>query len=118
MQCLRCVIGPRNSSRGNARPVALVDRRLREDKEMALSRCLERHANPKGRANEYVGHVKSTGYPDTAIVCGLCDRPGVMWLTVEESEAYENGRRIFQGPNLFTQMRAGEGGVVLLAEHS
>jgi len=78
---------------------------------MALSRCLEQHANPKGRTNTYVGDVKPVGYPETAIVCGLCDRPGVMWLTDEEAQAYEKGCRIFQGPNLFTQMRAGEGGL-------
>ena len=77
---------------------------------MALSRCLKQHAGPKGRTTTYIGFVRPVGYPDTALVCGHCDRPGVIWVNREEAEAYGHGQRVFQGPNKFTQMRAGEKG--------
>ena len=79
---------------------------------MALCRCLEKHSWPEGRkGNEYVGFVIPVGYPETALICGLCNNPGVIWLTVPEKEAYEKGGRIFIGPNKFAQMKAADSGV-------
>ena len=78
---------------------------------MALSRCLEQHASPQGRSHTYQAYVLPVGYPDTALVCGNCDRPGAIWLTPPEADAYTRGERVFEGPNAFTKMRAGDGGL-------
>lgn len=78
---------------------------------MALSRCLEAHSPPQGRSNVYQAYVLPLGYPDTALVCGNCDRPGAIWLTPEEARAYDSGERAFEGPNAFTKMRAGNNGL-------
>ena len=73
---------------------------------MALVRC-EQH-RPKGRTADYVRSVESVGYPDSAAVCGLpgCDNPGLVWLTTEESRAYETGERIFQLPTQAAKVKA------------
>ncbi len=73
---------------------------------MAVSRCLETHAWPKGRVRKYIGYLKPLGYPETSLICGLCDNPGVIWIEKEESETYIHGQRIFDGPNAFTRMKA------------
>ncbi len=78
---------------------------------MSICRCLEVHCWPRGRKQEYVAYVKPLGYPDTALVCGRCDNPGVIWLTHDEKSAYEEGVRIFEGPNRFTRMRADDSGL-------
>lgn len=64
---------------------------------MALVRC-EQHGNPKGRTTDYVRSAEPVGYPDSAAVCGLkdCDNPGLVWLTEEENNAFEEGERIFR----------------------
>lgn len=80
---------------------------------MALCRCLSsNHSWPKGRKTQYVAYVKPVGYPNTALICGLCDLPGVIWLNPKEKESYEKGTRIFHGPNNFTRMRADDSGVI------
>jgi hypothetical protein len=80
---------------------------------MALCRCLELHSWPVGRTDHYVSYVSPVGYPSTALICGLndCYNPGVIWLTKLEEAAYENGQRIFTGPNAFAKMKASENGV-------
>jgi hypothetical protein len=79
---------------------------------MALTRCLSHHAWPQGKkGNNYVGYVMPIGYPKTALICGLCDNPGVIWLTVKEKKEYESGIRIFIGPNKFAKMMADDAGV-------
>lgn len=78
---------------------------------MALCRCLESHSWPVGRRSNYVSYVLPIGYPDTALVCGLCLNPGVIWLTESEEAAYHQGNRIFTGPNAFCQMKASDNGV-------
>jgi hypothetical protein len=80
-------------------------------RRMALCRCLEIHGWPKGRTHDYVAYAKPVGYPQTALICGLCDNPGVIWLNREEKAAYENGQRIFDGPNRFTRMQTDDGGL-------
>lgn len=79
---------------------------------MALSRCLEKHSHPQGRRMHYTGYVYPMGYPDSALICGNpeCDNPGVIWLNQEEEGDYRNGRRIFDGPNNFTKMKADDSG--------
>ncbi len=64
---------------------------------MALCRCLEKHNWPKGRTHIYVAYTYPLGYPETASLCGLCDNPGVIWLTQAEAVAYALGTRIFAG---------------------
>jgi hypothetical protein len=66
---------------------------------MALVRC-DRHRNPVGRTNRYVGRVRPPGYPQTAALCGRkgCEEPGLVWLTLEEQVAYLQGARVFELP--------------------
>ena len=80
---------------------------------MALCRCLQYHAWPRGRTTSYVAYVHPMGYPNTALICGLsdCKNPGVIWLDGDEAEVYENGRRIFEGPSYFAKMRADDDGL-------
>jgi len=74
---------------------------------MALCRCKE-HSPPEGRRQDYIGFVLPVGYPDTALVCGLCEKPGVIWLTSEEIAGFKKGERIFAGPNKFAKMRTND----------
>ncbi len=78
---------------------------------MALCRCLQGHQWPRGRTVEYLAYVYPVGYPETALVCGRCDNPGVIWLTDSEKEAYARQQRVFEGPNNFVRMKADDGGV-------
>jgi hypothetical protein len=64
---------------------------------MTLCRCLENHSWPEGKnANKYVAYVFPIGYPDTAAICPLCQRAGIIWLTEEEAEAFASGQRVFK----------------------
>jgi hypothetical protein len=78
---------------------------------MALCRCLGKHSPPKGRKNEYVGYAKPVGYPNSALVCGICDCVGVIWMTKPEVDLYRMGERIFDGPNNFARMKADNSGI-------
>lgn len=78
---------------------------------MALSRCLKNHSWPQGRTTQYMGYVFPIGYPQTSLICGRCDEPGVIWLNDSEVKAYQSGERIFDGPNNFTRMKSDEKGV-------
>jgi hypothetical protein len=78
---------------------------------MALCRCLESHAWPTGRISNYISYALPIGYPDTALICGLCSNPGVIWLTQSEENAYQRGDRIFEGPNAFCKMKASDSGL-------
>jgi hypothetical protein len=75
---------------------------------MALCRCEKLHANPIGRVKHYVRSIEPVGYPDTSSICGIprCENPGLIWLTGAESIQYDQGQRIFNGPNNFTKMKA------------
>jgi hypothetical protein len=74
---------------------------------MALVRC-EKHGKPQGRTLTYVRSVEPVGWPDTAAICGLkgCDRPGMIWLTDTESQAYDKGQRVFGFNNASMEVRA------------
>ena len=64
---------------------------------MALCRCIEEHAKPNGRKEEYVYSVKPLGYPSSSAICGRknCKNDGLIWLTAEEYKLYLNGETIF-----------------------
>ncbi len=66
---------------------------------MGLVRC-QKHP-PVGRTRKYMASVRPHGYPDTAAVCGIthCGAPGLLWLESWESDAYEQGERVFALPN-------------------
>ncbi len=83
---------------------------------MALCRCLNAHACPKGRTTRYVAYVHPVGYPKTALICGLCTNPGVIWIDSNELSQYRNGQRIFSGPNNFTKMMADDAGAISAAD--
>jgi hypothetical protein len=74
---------------------------------MALVRC-NNHGKPAGRALHYVRAVKPVGYPNTAAICGRqgCTEPGIIWLTEEESKAYDQGQRVFGFNNASMEVRA------------
>jgi hypothetical protein len=79
---------------------------------MILCRCLERNKWPKGRkGREYVAYLKTIGYPESSTICGLCDNPGVIWIEESEEAAYIDGKRIFDGPNKFTRVKADNSGI-------
>jgi len=78
---------------------------------MALCRCLENHAWPKGKKREYIAYVKPVGYPETSSICGLCDNPGVIWIEDSEVKAYESGRRIFVGQTYVVKMKVDHSGI-------
>jgi len=78
---------------------------------LGLCRCLQIHAWPKGKRRKYVAYVQPVGYPNTSLICGLCNNPGVIWLDRLEVSAYLNGQRIFDGPNAFTRMKVGDDGI-------
>ena len=63
---------------------------------MALVKC-EDHEKPKGRPLSYARSVRPVGWPYTAAICGRadCDNPGLIWLTDDENQSYDKGRRIF-----------------------
>ena len=92
----------------------LYNNNTERNSDMALCRCLEAHSWPRGITTEYIGYVKPVGYPSTALVCGLCDNPGVIWLNTNEQRAYESGVRIFEGPNKFAKMKADDSGITYL----
>jgi hypothetical protein len=76
---------------------------------MAYSRCGAPHI-PKNQ--KYFAYVHPMGYPNTALICGLCNKPGLIWLDDVEEQQYKQGQRIFSGPNNdFTQMKADNGGI-------
>jgi len=79
---------------------------------MALCRCLS-HA-PKGRNKAYVRFVEPVGYPDTAMVCKLCENPAVIWLTIDEVALYEKGFRIFREEASRVGFKAENNGVEFL----
>ncbi len=68
---------------------------------MALCRCKEMHANPEGRTNPYVVSFKPIGYPNTSSICGRtnCENNGLIWLTQNELDLYNQGIRIFKYSN-------------------
>jgi hypothetical protein len=63
---------------------------------MALCRCLEEHSWPRGRENNYVAYVYPIGYPNTAALCPLCQRSGVIWLNADETNAFVAGQRVIK----------------------
>lgn len=73
---------------------------------MALVRC-DQHGNPKGRTTEYTRAVEPLGYPETAAICGSkgCQNPGCVWLTADESNAYDEGQRIFEFATAVTKIK-------------
>jgi hypothetical protein len=78
---------------------------------MALCRCLEKHSPPKGRKKTYSVYVFPIEYPSASLICGICDNPGVIWLTTEEANQYNEGKTIFDGPSNFARMRADDSGL-------
>ena len=69
--------------------------------------CCENHA-PRGTKRHYIRSVQPFGYLETAMVCGSvnCESPALIWLEQEESDAYDNGRRIFNAVVASMKMRA------------
>lgn len=74
---------------------------------MALSRC-KQHGNPNGRnGNEYLENVEPIGYPNTSTICGRvnCNNSGLIWLTQNEFNLYNQGIRVFSYSNNTTKVK-------------
>jgi len=77
-----------------------------------LCRCLRGHSWPAGRnGRKYVGYAIPIGYPQTSAICGLCNDPAVVWFDEKEISSYEQGNRIFEGPNKFVKIKVDDSGV-------
>jgi hypothetical protein len=67
---------------------------------MAIARC-EKCGKPTGASVKPPGYSKQpyfpVGYPASGIVCGKphCENDGLIWLKVDEVQAYRRGQRIF-----------------------
>lgn len=73
---------------------------------MALGRCKE-CGKPKGRTSAYVLSREPIAYPNTAAVCGSkgCENPAIIWLNVQEADAYDRGERVFPLPTAALKVR-------------
>ncbi len=65
---------------------------------MAIVRCREHPVRLDLATNRYVRIVEPLGYPNTAAICGIarCNEPGLVWLTDEELDEFNNGNRYFR----------------------
>jgi hypothetical protein len=63
---------------------------------VALARC-EKCGRPNGNSGRYVEYRNPASHPSNPIVCSArgCERPGKIWLTVDEQNQYLNGQRVF-----------------------
>ena len=65
-----------------------------------LVRC-NRHPSKK-----YHHSVEPMGYPETAAICGRCERPGKILLNENEYAAYQRGQTVFTFNNNVMAVRA------------
>lgn len=72
---------------------------------MALVRCRS-HGKPKGKTRQYADTpYEPVGYPSSGLICGLCQKPGLVWLETHEEHSYRDGERIFQLPTGSVKIR-------------
>jgi hypothetical protein len=62
---------------------------------MAICRCINQP--PVGRTKKYVRSIEPINYGNGSMICGRkdCTNDGLIWLTKDESNDYNNGIRIF-----------------------
>ena len=79
---------------------------------MAVFKCLNSHSWPKGRNNQYEAYFHPVGFPNIAVVFGFWPmfESGVIWIDATELYEYQNGHRIFSGPNDFARMKPDDNG--------
>lgn len=65
---------------------------------MAIVRCKEHPVRLDLATNRYVRIAEPLGYPNTAAICGIghCNERGLVWLTEEELDEFNNGNRYFR----------------------
>lgn len=65
---------------------------------MAIVRCKKHPVRLDLATNRYVRMAEPFGYPNTAAICGIahCNEPGLVWLTDEELDQFNNGNRYFR----------------------
>ena len=70
---------------------------------MAIVRCEKHPVRLELATNRYVKRAEPLGYLNTAAICGIkhCQEPGLVWLTNEELDQFNNGERYF-GVKTFT----------------
>ena len=61
-----------------------------------LCRC-KGHEWPdnKQATDPYVAKIKPAGKTNEGIICGLCEKPGAIFLNTREYEEYKMGERLF-----------------------
>jgi hypothetical protein len=65
---------------------------------MALARCEQCGIQSERTKRTYSGKRRfPLSYPQSGVICGSprCENQGAIWLTPEEQEMYEKGKRIF-----------------------
>lgn len=76
---------------------------------MSIARCQE-CGEPNGRTHNYVKKAKPLGFPQTAIICGSkgCENSAYVWLTEDEGNQFEAGRRIFPFPTQAVKVKVSD----------
>jgi hypothetical protein len=76
---------------------------------MAIARCEKcgkptQNVKPPGYSNQPYLPV---GHPSSGVVCGKpgCETDAVIWLKVDEAQAYQRGQRVFTLPTQPTKVR-------------
>ena len=74
---------------------------------MAIVRCEDHPVRLDLATNKYVKRAKPLGYPNTAAICGRthCEKPGLVWLTEEELNRFNNGIRCFSVKTFTTRVK-------------
>ncbi|MGB2890637.1 MAG: hypothetical protein WBC04_23340 [Candidatus Acidiferrales bacterium] len=68
---------------------------------MAIARC-EKCGKPTGPNVKPPGYSKQpylpVGHPSSGVICGKpdCENAGLIWLKVDEAQAYQLGQRVFE----------------------
>jgi len=68
-----------------------------------LVRCEDHPSKQK----QYSHIVDAVGHPDTAAICGRCDKAGRILPNEKEWKAYRQGQRIFSFNSYVMKVRAG-----------
>jgi len=68
---------------------------------MAIARC-EKCGKPTGASVKPPGYSHQpyfpVGHPSSGVVCGKpdCENDALIWLKIDEAQAYQRGQRIFE----------------------
>ena len=77
---------------------------------MAIVRCEKHPVRLALATNRYIRRAEPLGYPNTAAICGIthCEKPGLVWLTNEELDQFNNGERYFRVKTFTVKVRVSD----------